>query len=341
MFTLNSDITIGNFRFSGVHEVVVRRSVHSITDTATISLPSQARIPTQGGASSEPKAIMSLFKDGDPVTIKLGYNGNLTTEFEGFVQRREMDTRTVVHCKGYSVPLDKGRVTISADSITLADLLKVIQDANLTYPIQTVCEADVTFSNIRFTGTALGLLAAIGEWTDHALTFFFPTPKVLWGGFLYTALANGNRYQHLVGNTAYRHGYNTLAPTNLKPKLIGYKTVAYANRTPSGNLTIGKLGKTKNGEVVKPKILNHVNTETDLRQLAMEKAYSANYSGMEGSLLTFLEPYAAPGGMARLQIRKYPDANGDYLVTSVETTFGILGARRKVELGAKFGFKKP
>ena len=88
MFVPGSEITIGQFRFSGAHEVRIKQSLHSIVNTATIQIPSVAKIIRDG--KMNPKGIITgkQFNDGNEVTIRLGYNNDLKTEFKGFVKRR-------------------------------------------------------------------------------------------------------------------------------------------------------------------------------------------------------------------------------------------------------------
>ena len=65
------------------------------------------------------------------------------------------------------------------------------------------------------------------------------------------------------------------------------------------------------------------------------------YTGFDGFLNSFLIPYAQPNMTAVLDDPDYPDQrNGRYVIDSVVTTFGVNGARRKVELGILVGENK-
>ena len=91
MFVLESDITIGQFRFSGVNDVRISKSIHGIVDSALIKIPSIARVVKGGNTNPNPVITGKQFNNGDPVVIKLGYNGVLHTEFVGFVKRRNLN----------------------------------------------------------------------------------------------------------------------------------------------------------------------------------------------------------------------------------------------------------
>jgi hypothetical protein len=88
------------------------------------------------------------------------------------------------------------------------------------------------------------------------------------------------------------------------------------------------------------KILGHFGELAELKSFANEKAFKTSYSGYEGSITTFLQPYAEPGFSALINDERYPERNGEYLIESVHTKYGINGARRTVEIGPRRGFYK-
>ena len=86
------------------------------------------------------------------------------------------------------------------------------------------------------------------------------------------------------------------------------------------------------------KILNHIADAIVLKQLANETAYRQNYSGYEGSINTFLQPYATPGYTAYITDDRYPERNGTYIIEDMEVHFGRAGARRIIGIGSQIGF---
>src|SRR6185312_15096362 len=102
MFALNSDITIGDFRFAGVHDVHIQRTIHSIMEAATIKIPSIAKIVKNGKALAETVVTGAQFEAGDEVKIQLGYNGQYETEFKGFVSSVDLNMPLTIVCEGYS-----------------------------------------------------------------------------------------------------------------------------------------------------------------------------------------------------------------------------------------------
>ena len=341
MFVLGSDITIGNFRFNGVNEVHIKRSLHSIADTAAIVLPSIAKIVTNG--SSTPGIVITgnQFRDGDPVTIKLGYNGNLQTEFRGFVKRRNLNTPLEVECEGYSWLLRRNTINIFQSSIKVKDLLeKAITGIDANYKIDVQCDVDLELSNISIEDkNGFDVISNISKYTDGALSCFFIQPDILWCGLIYSPYAKGVDLFG-VGNVKYRLGYNVVKNNSLKERLTENDPVKvkYCKKLSDGNKISQDSDVFKNYVRTHSKILNHLKEAPALKQLANEKAYKYNYAGYEGAIISFMEPYTQPGYTALIVDSRYPERNGTYLIEGIEVSFGINGARRVVEIGPKVGF---
>ena len=340
MFVLNSDITIGKFRFSGANKVRISRSVHSIADTASVTLPARARVVRNGTAAANEIVTGTQFKDGDPVLIQLGYNGDLQQEFAGFVKRREMGQPLVVECEGYSWLLKRNKVNISQQSIPIKDYLAAaIAGIDATYPIAIHCTIDGTLNNVQEYGTGMDAVSNLQKYTDGCVTCFFIQPSVLWCGLLYTAIAHGNDTMKL-GNVSYRPGFNVLKDGGLKQRILNDDPVQvrYSKKLSGGGEVAGTSDAFRQYARTHSKILNQIKSAGMLKQLADEKAFKLNYAGYEGTLQTFLVPDVRPGYLAYVQDTDYPERNGNYLVEGVDTQFGMHGARRIVELGPRSGF---
>lgn len=341
LFVLNSDITIGNFRFSGVHDITIKRSIHTISDTAIIRLPAVAKITRKGSADAAIVTTGKQFSEGDPVNISLGYNGVLINEFKGFVKRCSLSTPLEVECEGYGWLLKRNSVTGFYKSIGLKELLSAaIAGIDPEYKIRVRCDVDYQFSNIDF-GVSNGyhLLSNIAKYSDGCLSCFFIEPDVLWCGLVYSPYATGTDVFH-DGSVNYRIGYNTLKENTLKERLPENDPVQvrYSKKQSNGNTLSQASDVFKSSLRVHNKILNQIGDQKTLKTFANEKAYRFNYSGYEGSLKSFLQPYCAPGYTALINDDRYPERNGVYIIESVETQFGVLGARRVVEIGPRVGF---
>jgi hypothetical protein len=172
MFSLTSDITIGHLRFTGVHQVAIRRSIYSLVDTATITLPSLAKITRAGAEDPAVIQIADQFKEGDQVVVRLGYNGNLKTEFAGFVKDMEQGKPVTIRCEGYSWLLKRNPVDTFLGNTTLKELLQTVM--NGVPDVKVICDVDLSLCNVRLNNTnAFESLQQIMTICDDTLRFFF------------------------------------------------------------------------------------------------------------------------------------------------------------------------
>ena len=86
-YYMDYNITIGEYRLQTLKAVSIKRSVEQLSDTATITLP--------GTLINDTMEIEDKIKTGDKVTIQLGYNGNLQTEFKGYLKTIKTDDKNI------------------------------------------------------------------------------------------------------------------------------------------------------------------------------------------------------------------------------------------------------
>lgn len=336
MLVLNSRISIGGFTFSGVHEVRISRSIHSLIENATIRLPARARIVRKANSNPELVVTASQFIEGDKVTIQLGYNNRLQTEFEGYVYRINQEMPLEVVCEGSSWLLRRTNVNYSADAILLSSFLKKAVKGT---SVKTICVSDFQLNNVQLNGSGLDALQELDKYTDGGLSCFFIEPATLWCGPVYHAFARGKDVFEN-GTVNYRKGFNTPMHGALKWRSAAeLKTrIAYNKRLDSGLKISAESSVYSSPNHIVEKVLNHITSPATLKLLANENACRLNYTGYEGSLTGFLQPFAQPGYIVQYEDAAYPTRNGNYLVESTEVTFGMNGARRRVEPGPRLNF---
>lgn len=331
MFALSSEITIGGFRFSGVKSVRITKSVHSIVETASITIPSTASVSENGKVIARRTDTASQFKEGDQVTVKLGYNGALHTEFSGFVKKIVLGIPLTIECEGISWLLQRSLVA-PGEGRSIKDILDSIV-ANASRPITIITNTDLALEHVsRPASNGIDTLKFISSITDGCMSAFFPSADVLWCGLLQTAVANGDL--PLNGpQPEFRPGYNALAGYTLTPRggSSPITSVEYKRRTTTGN-TLLHIAGSGSGHTA---VLNHISTADGLKLLAEEKLRKEQYSGLEGSFTAFLEPRAAPGQVIYLQHDQNSTRSGRYFVESTMLTFDEHGGRRKIEVGQK------
>lgn len=338
MFVLKSDVTIGNFRFTGVNNVGITKSIHSIVERALIKIPSIGRITKDGKVLPETIVTAKQFKQGDAVKIRLGYNSHLETEFIGFVCSIDMNMPLTITCEGYSWLMRRNSLTGFYKKISLKELLKLAVSTPGN-KISVICDQEIDFCNILLDHiTGVDLVKKILEFTDDTLTCFFIRPDTLWCGFTSSSYSKAS---YKMNTVEYRLGYNTIKENTLKIKDVTNDTVevSYSKRLSNGTVFSKSSTVFKNPLRRYKKVLNHIASAATLKILADEKASRMCYVGYEGKLTAFLQPYVGPGYQAMIMDKRLGDQQNLYLVESVEIQYGKNGARRIIESGIKLGNK--
>jgi len=344
MFVLKSAISIGvpgkQLQFTGVHQVTIRKSIHSYIDTATIILPSIAYLRTKIN-SSNPKEVITgnQFNDGDPVSISLGYNNDLKEEFSGFIKRRNLNMPLEIECEGYSYKLRRNNISGSWSSISVKSLLeKAVEGLGITLQVNT----DISLSNVVISNwTAAEVIDFILKETDGCISIFFIQSNVLWAGLVYTPYTNGTDTFNMSA-VNYRLGYNVVKDNSLKVRVPDDNPVKvnFSKKLATGQ-KLSESSDTTEKTIIKNyrKLLNHIASSPVLKMLAQEKQKRFNYTGYEGRINAFLQPYALPGYKAYIQDTQYKERNGTYLVEGIEVIYSMGGARRIIEIGPQIASK--
>jgi hypothetical protein len=360
-FWLCSDITIGSFRFSGVGEVRVKRSLHSYADTAVIRLPSRCKTGNGKDGVAVERNLADVVKEGDEVTINLGYNDvaavgdgktpvirpnneGLWTVFRGFVQSLGNGNPTEVVCEGYvrKLRLDVN-ATVNKGTMTVSQLLNYVKKdrngASTGIKVVVAEGCDLHLQNVRLNNNnGVELIEAVKRFSERMLNVFFIEPDTLWCGLTYTPYSQGKDVFGL-GEVNYRIGYNVPAGHGLRMRTPKQRVqVLFQNTLADGKKVLAESDD-KAAKQRHKRIVNRVGDVADMKAMANEAQYQANYTGYEGSLTAFLQPACGPGWVANVSNRLNPGMDGKYLIESTEITFGLRGARINVGLGPQLGFK--
>lgn len=312
MYLLNWDIAIGAYKVKTLTEVKITTSVLNLSDTATITMPGQYL--------NTWRKIEDKVHVGDAVTIKLGYDNNLETEFTGYLKRISRDNNSLVlECEDALWLTNKMVADMEYKSISLKELLTGIL-AQVDPEMTVECDYDFTYEKmVVFKSTALDVLKKVHEDTKANIWFEGKTLKVQ------------PVYQKPEGDKAVIYDTEVNVQSNeLKWKDATDKKVMVEVKYVSPN---GKLLKEEYGVNGGEKITKYVgaSSENDLKQAAENEYNLWNYSGYEGNLTGWLVPVVKAGGSVRLRDKERPE--GIYYVTGVEIEFGRNGAKRKVTLG--------
>lgn len=366
-FVLNSDITIGTYRFSGVHQVRVTRSIHSYMDRAVISLPSICKVSKAGESDVQVLKTAAMFAEGDAVTINLGYNDKATKEtgadegaikrtpvtganndglwtvFRGFVSNVGKDLPVEIECEGYGrklrdINVSRNRATMRVKE--LLDLVKTDKDGKSTGIDVVVAEgANLHLQNIRIqNNNGIELIENVKRFGQGILNVFFIEPDVLWCGLTYTPYSQGKDPFGL-GEVNYRLGYNVPQKNHLRMRKPLQRVQMLFGNTMATGKKVEAASDAKTALQRHKRIVNNIGDLNDMKAMAQEAQYKMSYTGYDGSLTAFLQPACGPGWIANISNRINPSLDGKYMIEGTEVSFGMNGARIKVDLGPQLGFK--
>lgn len=313
MFVLDVQLTIGNYIFTHVNDVKIESSRKSLLDTAVIKLPRKYKT----------NIITSVIKEGDPVTIQLGYNGRMNTEFSGYVLKIGCNVPVEIECEDRMYTLK--RTEVKPKSWKTVKLKEIVEYVS---PGSVIEVPDVTFTNyvIRGRMNAAKVLESLKD--QYNLDVYYrPDGKLYVGIGLWekatasAAAVNYNTNLNVVSSQlSYRRAEAVRIKLRMESHLSNGKLITYETGDPDGEMRTS----------------NEYNMSLeDLKKIADTRIKEYKFDGIEGSITTFGEPFARHGMLASIKDPIQPDYDGRYIINSVVTSFGLSGYRREVSLGRR------
>jgi len=340
MFELKASVKIVRadgsaiYTFGAVQEIIVKKSIHEYTDTASFQIPASARLKLERKNQIIPLLPQTIsnintaaeFKEGDAVTIQLGYDDKLETEFVGFISKVNFTRPCKVECEGYSWLLRNSDklITKSWISTSLVEVLNYIIDntGNNGKILLSTDIPDTVFGPLRLekkTG-----MQCLEEIKKGGFTIYFID------NVIYAGLEQAGQIENSV---VYSLGWNTIKDDQLKyrsqDEVKVQIEVTYKDK--AGRMQVKVIGDA--GGVVKRLDLGRELDMKVLESKAMAWAHKYRYTGYEGRITAFLQPYAQPGWKATIQDQEYKDRTGEYILVSTEINYNKNGGRRICEIG--------
>lgn len=320
MLAMEHDITVGAWRLTAVESVKVRRSVETLSDTATIVLP--------GTCINAAIDIEGKLKVGDAVEIRLGYDGDLETEFTGHLKSIQTDDGSItLECEDalWLWRIQLGDIQYA--DITLKQLLqKVCDEVNASQGTAYTIDCDYDFKYEKFTiyrASAIDVLKQVQDETKANIYFDGSALRI---HAPYSRISNN---APVVYDFAVNVEKSDLKYIRKEDKNVCVEVTYHQNNGEKKNVTVGP----KNGEKIS-RTLNVADESS--AKMAAESEYNLwCYDGYEGSLTGWLVPYVEPAYKVTIRDSAYPKKKGDYYVISTEVEFSENGGVRKVTLGRK------
>ncbi len=301
-------------RFS---KIKVETGWQKLTGTADITLPRRVR-------DFDRFAVGDVFQDGDPVIIRWGYNGNLNTEFEGYLSQVSTYVPIMLTCEDEMYKLKRKSVSVSRASCTLKQLL------NAVAPEYEVKCDDMAIGSVRYDNK---LITEIFDDLKSKMNIYvYFRGKVLTAG--QTSIDGGKHVEITIERQA---------ADNLKDRPIGKIWVrvdsmqSYSGKRKKGQKK--KISSTKGEKGGMTITIKQPNlTQVEIDKVALDLYNKAKQPGLDGDITLFGVPRLEHGMIVDIKSILYPERNGSYYVDSVVKTIEVgQGVRQVGKLGNKAG----
>lgn len=323
MFVLTANVMLGDFKPIKPHSLKWRRSIDDYSDTAVITVPAITMLKTTGDQYKKVDTGLQL-KEGMKVIIEAGYNGNNVKRFEGFIRRRNFSVPLEIECEGYSYQLRK----------------KV--GYNKSYPKNTKLKV---LLNDLISGTGIRLSALVADITIESPVYFknvkgtdvldwFKEKMLMTVYFNYNELFVGLRETEIKSEMKLRLGWNTIKDNALKfndEREYADVRIQLSKRNKDGTINVTDDGSKSTGVKIE-KIEVKLSDEWNKQIAASLKKQLLNV-GYEGTVTTFLVPYAEHGMKATIADPRYHERKGSYFIESVDGELSPSGGRQKIKIG--------
>lgn len=297
-----------------VSSVHIESSWKMLTDSAEILLP--RHIKYFAG-----KDLKELLMSGDQVKIELGYDGNLYTEFEGYISLIGWGIPVTIRCEDEMYNLKRKTISYSAKNVRLK---KLLSDIVKGYEVKTNYDAEL--GAVRYSSkTVAQIFDDIRKKTNLHCYFI---GKTLYCGNVYSEKSQTKKVKIVLEKNAVSQDLNeTNGEFQVKVVSIGaagkkMEASAGVEGSEVYNLTYNE--KEKNIKV------------EDLKKFATGFYESLKKQKYRGGLILFGIPVIHHGMAIDLKSEITPEMNGSYYVEKVTKDFSDDATyRQKIELGGR------
>lgn len=322
VYKLDYEITIGAYKVQALDKVEIETSQELLSDQCKIMLP--------GMVAGRAIQIEDRIKRGDAVEVKLGYNGDLRTEFKGYLRGIYPDNPMRLECEDSVYLFRKNVKPKVLKNVSVGDILKyVLSEINpqLKTPFKLVTDlqgADYKWDTFTIqNATGYEVLDKLRQ--ESGLMIYARENE------LHYHLA----YSQKTGSVVYDFGVNIETTNDLKyVKAEDSKIrVTVVGRTPKGAKVEAEAGETGGDAVTLQRPT--ISDKATLEKIANEEAKKLAYDGYRGEIVGWLIPFCATGYTAKIRDPEYEAREGNYYVLGTKLDFSQNGGVRTVSLGAK------
>lgn len=303
-FNISLKITIGEkLDFETVESIEVKKSLDKITNTALVEIPRAFK-------EAKGKRLLDFIEIGDSIKIELGYNGELETEFEGYITNIGAEIPTILECEDETYQFKRTKkFNHTFASSTLKEILQFIA------PDYTIECVEMSFGKFMIeNATAFEVLEELKKYGIRCNV----EGKVLKAGLLIDFKAK-NTHRFVFGNIHDSRG-NIRDSTDLKyitKNKRECKIKAISIQKGTSKKVTYEFGEPINGERTLHAPMNL--TEAELKKWAENYYKNVVFAGYEGTVDGWFYPRTSAGDTLELIDPNYEDGNrdGDFLIESV------------------------
>jgi hypothetical protein len=317
------------YRLCGLHAYEGKKSVHQIVQTCKLELP--LSVLFRNNEALERVKLIDKIKEGDKVTINLGYNDDNKKEFEGYIKRINPKMPLELEIEDSMYLLRKIRLKKSFKKNDVKDVITYILDELYNQQgVRFEMYADIPKVEVfNFWMNEANGVTVLQELADKYLLSSYLT-EIDGKPTLYVGLMYGLKKQ----TVNYVFNRNTISLDDLKYNQPGDRSfkVEIRHVNEAGKEKTYSYGDPK-GELQKVQIEGNW-TEAALKHYADGVLEGLKAGGYKGGFTTFLIPHVEPADVAKCDDTQFKERSGSYYVSTVTTNFGS-GARRKPEIEIK------
>ena len=324
MLKLCSEITIEGekkWKFTAIADCKIEEDTDTLTDTCKLQLPKN--IQWQEAVTKNGKPPIGR---GDKVTVRLGYDGDLTTRFVGYVRSVDAKVPITIKCEDsmYLLKLKKA-LAKSWRNASLKEVLQhLLQGTEIDFQL---IDNDLELGSYRIVKETISEeLQELKE--KYMLSSYFrmiDEKNVLYVGLKYPF---DNRKK-----VVFRHGKNIISEDleyrNKDDIRARVQAESFGAKHKKTTIEIGD----KDGDLIKIRIDGL--SESELKKYAEKTLENYKKDGFKGSFVTFGTPEVNKCDM--VEIHASDGNSGVYLVKKNEIEFGMKGYRQKIELANSIG----
>lgn len=328
MYRMSHEIRIGETVLPLLTSVKIRKDVTKLTDTATITCPAVSH--------GRNLAFVKGIAKWQRVSIKLGYDDRLETEFEGYVK---------------SVATHENMLEIECEDALLLFQRVDIPDGELKNPtlaqvLEYVLGKVNDFIRTEKLGEPLGLNCAY-EYGYNKKAFLNETAYSVMESVQKEGLPNifihdnvlniVPQFMETAGEATYSMQRN-ICKEGMKLKWRDANNeglyVEVKGKNKEGKEVKATKGKPNTGNKLTVDFGSRITDQTSLETIADNIYRQKVYTGYEGDFAGWLVPFCDAGYLIRITDERDTLRAGRYYVTAVTVEYSSSGGKRTVSLGA-------